>query len=471
MSFKIADLFAEIRADARPLNEALTTLHGKLQGTSNLLGGVAKAAAGLFTAALLWKALKESVAEFAGSEMALIRLEGALKATGQASAGAMRQMQDYARTIQSMTILDEDEVIAAQQFATSLGIQADRMAEAMDAAVGLSRALQMDLATATRYVAMAFEGEFTILQRYIPELRAAGTETEKLALLQQKAAEGMAIARAEATTTAGAWKRLGINIMDAGAAAVEFSGLAGLLKDLSGTTAIEKSNKELDEFLAKQKRVQAEWDEVHILPGVDDELALAKAAAERHEAVIQTLRERRAAVEDAARAEFELDKRTGRAPADTTAKTRREYEDMLANAQRMADAMARDADEKARDQEARDKRLADQKRRAMVDVVGQIMDEDRAHAEAADREGKRTEEERRRKVGVYSGLVEFGERLQSAILQGKPQEAAARPGTTDERMVQIVRDQLDQQRKQTQLLEAMKVALQREQLDVPADEM
>jgi len=99
------------------------------------------------------------------------------------------------------------------------------------------------------------------------------------------------------------------------------------------------------------------------------------------------------------------------------------------------------------------------------------MDEDRAHAEAADREGKRTEEERRRKVGVYSGLVEFGERLQSAILQGKPQEAAARPGTTDERMVQIVRDQLDQQRKQTQLLEAMIVALEREQLDVPADEM
>jgi len=470
MSFKIADLFAEIRADARPLGEALTQAHGKLSLFSGALKAAAGLTAGFFTTMTLMKVARAVYEDLTTSELVTVRLAGALRGTGQEVDNNVASMRSYASEIQLLTVIENDEVTAAQQLATSLGIHADRMRETMDIAIGLSRALGMDLSSATRYSAMALQGEYAILQRYLPELRQVNTETEKLAILQKAAAAGMQIARDEASTATGQLRQLKTELIDILGEAAMQSKIPAAIAKILNIDELKAANKELrdatDHFAFLRELLAAPPTTT-----VGDVLtAEVEAARKRLDLAKQRIHEQKAEAEFQSKLDVEVDVERGKLPFTALGKTRDEWEKLQADQSRasmMAESAARQAQE---EQQTRDRLLADQQRRAKMDVLGQIMDEDRADAEAADREGKRTEEERRRKIGVYSGIVEFSERLQSAILQGKPQEAQARVGTQDERMLEIVRQQLEVQKQQKDLLAKLNDVLAREQLDVPLPE-
>jgi hypothetical protein len=59
-----------------------------------------------------------------------------------------------------------------------------------------------------KYVALAEQAEFTMLQRYIPALRSVTTAEEKAAILRETAAKGFQVARAEAMTFSGVLEQL-----------------------------------------------------------------------------------------------------------------------------------------------------------------------------------------------------------------------------------------------------------------------
>ena len=83
-------------------------------------------------------------------------------------------------------------------FGLNMGITADKIEEATKGAIGLATAFKIDLNTSMKMVALANKNEFTMLNRYIPELRKAKTETEKMAIVQRKMADGFKLAAREA---------------------------------------------------------------------------------------------------------------------------------------------------------------------------------------------------------------------------------------------------------------------------------
>lgn len=150
------------------------------------------------TAMKVPNALFGSIRAFGEQEMAARKLSEALKATGQDVGANLPILQELANEIQRTTTVADDMVLSMQSTATAMGISSMQMEETVKNAIGLSRAFNMDLVTATKAAAAAIQGKTELLSRYIPTLSEAKTEEEKLALVQRGAAVGYAQARAEA---------------------------------------------------------------------------------------------------------------------------------------------------------------------------------------------------------------------------------------------------------------------------------
>ena len=149
-----------------------------------------------------------AVRAYAKQERAENDLATALRATGQEVDANMRRFKELAAGIQKVTTYADEDILSFQAYATHLGVTADKLDETTRTALGLSKALGMDLQTSMRYTALALQGEFTMLQRYIPELRATESATEKLAIVMRKGAQGFQAAQADTKTLAGGLAQL-----------------------------------------------------------------------------------------------------------------------------------------------------------------------------------------------------------------------------------------------------------------------
>lgn len=173
---------------------------GASKAITDVTGAVAKAAIALeglniVSSAMLGLA-KSSVAAYADSEQALTKL--------QAQVGNnTSSYQEFAANIQKITTVEDDQVIAAQALAASMGMSSDMLNDAAKSAIGLSSAFGIDLESAMRMVVQANEGQYTMLGRYIPSLKDATTNTQKLAIMNETAARGFEYAKDKANTLSG----------------------------------------------------------------------------------------------------------------------------------------------------------------------------------------------------------------------------------------------------------------------------
>lgn len=171
-----------------------------------------KSALGIGGAVLSVRALigvgKDLVATYAVQEKAEASLAAAIRATGGDVNELMLQYKDFASGIQEVTTIGDEQVLSLLQQAQSFGIARDKMQEATRGAIGLSKAFGIDMNTALRGIALAYEGNYAQLSRYIPALRKASKEAERQAILQKAMADGFEIAKAEADTATGAMIQL-----------------------------------------------------------------------------------------------------------------------------------------------------------------------------------------------------------------------------------------------------------------------
>ena len=151
---------------------------------------------------------KDLVAAYAVQEKAEASLSAAIRATGGDVDNLMEQYKTFASGIQDVTTVGDEQTLGLLQQAESLGIARDKMREAAQGAIGLSKAFGIDMNTALRGIALAYEGNYAQLSRYIPALRTASDEAERQAILQEAMANGFQIARAEAETSTGAMLQL-----------------------------------------------------------------------------------------------------------------------------------------------------------------------------------------------------------------------------------------------------------------------
>lgn len=158
--------------------------------------GAAFAAVGAF-------ALK-ALSVWSEQEKATRSLSSALAAAGDDYAALVPKLSAAASAIQDETGAADEATLAGMARMRMLGVQADKLEEAARATIAL-KAVGMEDAAAQKVVAMAMQGHYEMLQRYVPALRNAKDETEKARIVNDLFARGYAQQRALLNTVSGAW--------------------------------------------------------------------------------------------------------------------------------------------------------------------------------------------------------------------------------------------------------------------------
>ncbi len=183
-------------------------------------------------------------------EMAETRLTASLQQRGMAAEGYINQLKSLASEVQGVTTIGDETSLELMNTAIQMGIGFDDMQESLTGAIGLTKAFSgagLTMETAIKGIALAQEGEYSQLQRYIPALRSAQTETDKMTILKEAMANGFELAKAEAESGAGALE--------------QYQNAVGDLYELLGTLIkgvlipLVKSLKTAVEWIQKNKEI------------------------------------------------------------------------------------------------------------------------------------------------------------------------------------------------------------------------
>ena len=141
-------------------------------------------------------------------EDAQFLLMAALKISGEYTKELEERFKAFAASVQQATVYGDEEILALMQLQKSLGVTADKLELAAKQAIGLATATGRDIRSMAMYIALAQQGEFTMLRRYIPALRATTDETEQLEIITRVCAEGFKLAEERAKTASGALRQM-----------------------------------------------------------------------------------------------------------------------------------------------------------------------------------------------------------------------------------------------------------------------
>lgn len=182
---------------------------GKIGGLTNFVKsyGAELAAVGASVFGLV-KMGKKLVDAYSQQEDALVNLESAMKTSGTYTDESYKALQEYATEIQKATTTGDEAALALMALGTSMGLSTDEIRTATEYAIGLAEVYNIDLNTAMRGVALAMEGQYTMLNRYIPQLREAQTEEEKQEAFVRASTAAYQIAQDQTKTYAGMVEQL-----------------------------------------------------------------------------------------------------------------------------------------------------------------------------------------------------------------------------------------------------------------------
>ncbi len=222
------DAIAESEDTKNEIDKVPENKHTMFTGDNNnmlaSITGITVALGGIFVA---YNKVKSMLGEYITlsniQEMAERSLVAALKVKGQATEEEIERLKNYASEIQNATTIGDEQSLSLLTLATNMGIASEKRDEALRGSIGLAEAFAnagLSQETAMKGIALAYEGNFTQLQRYIPALQSAKSETDKMAILQKAMADGFEMAKDKAKTGAGALE--------------QYSNLVGDLKEKVG---------------------------------------------------------------------------------------------------------------------------------------------------------------------------------------------------------------------------------------------
>ncbi len=180
--------------DGQPLIQTMSQITLALGGLSMLYGKVKSALGGYVSASYT-------------QEKAELDIINAMRVKGTATEKNVDLVMKLASETQKLTTVGDEESMQLLTLATNMGLATDKMEEALQGSIGLATAFAsagLSRETAMKGIALAYEGEFTQLQRYIPALQSAKDETEKMAILQKAMADGFELSKAETESGSGA---------------------------------------------------------------------------------------------------------------------------------------------------------------------------------------------------------------------------------------------------------------------------
>ncbi len=168
---------------------------------------------GSATAAVVAFSVK-ALSAYAEQQKAEMALAGSLRAYGESADAVIPKLKEIAARIQDETGAADESTLAGMAKIRMLGVQTDKLEEAAKATLAL-KSIGIEEAAAQRYVALAMQGNYTMLQRYIPALRTATDEADKARIVNEFFARGYQQQKDLLNTTSGAWRNLKGRIGDA----------------------------------------------------------------------------------------------------------------------------------------------------------------------------------------------------------------------------------------------------------------
>ena len=224
MNFLTAEV--EVKVDDTQLSSQLartkstvTRTVDKIKATFSKMATSFKAAFDKMVQAAKWASLAIAGALTVASRAAMKQedaqflLAAALKISGEWTQELQYRFEEFAASVQQATIYGDEEVLQLMQLQKSLGVTSNKLEEATKMSIGLATATGRDVQSMAMYIALAQQGEFTMLRRYIPALRTTTDATKQLQIITEFAAAGYKLAEERAKTTSGAlrqmWNALG----------------------------------------------------------------------------------------------------------------------------------------------------------------------------------------------------------------------------------------------------------------------
>jgi len=209
-NYELGNLVWRVTGDTKQYDKSLKTSEKKTKSFSAksiaMFAGMAAAAIGAYKK--ISATIKESIGLYGKQIDAESSLRAAIEASGQEVDSVFSKYTSLASEIQRVTTVGDEATIEMMSMATAMGIADGEMEMAIKGAIGLSDAFGMGTQQAIRGVANALNGEFTTLQRYIPALRTATTDSEKMALVQEAMAGGFEVSKSKADSAFGALQQL-----------------------------------------------------------------------------------------------------------------------------------------------------------------------------------------------------------------------------------------------------------------------
>lgn len=225
---KIGDAYVEIAARMQGFQTQLAQAESRFSRFGARLRAIAHRTAVAVGSALA-SGMAVSLRAMMKQEEAEVMLAAALRAHGDAVGYLMPKLKALAAEMQRQTVYGDEEVLTLMAMLRNLGVLPAQMEAATKAAIGLREALggTMDLRMAARYVALAMQGEFTMLRRYIPAVREAKDKTQMLAAFTEFVSRGFEVAKGRTESTAGAMAQMK-NVVGDLAESIGFLTMAGL---------------------------------------------------------------------------------------------------------------------------------------------------------------------------------------------------------------------------------------------------
>jgi hypothetical protein len=148
--------------------------------TTQLLGGLAKAAAGLFTIRAAMDLVSSSLRAISAQEASINSLNLALANQGRLTAATSAGLQAYASSIQATTTVSDDAALSAMAMLTSFSMNEAQIRQTMAAALDFSSATRTDLQTSVEMLGKAYTGNTMALQRLGFQFTEGATKTQLL---------------------------------------------------------------------------------------------------------------------------------------------------------------------------------------------------------------------------------------------------------------------------------------------------
>lgn len=190
---------------------------GQLQGfaaeLSNVTGVGEGVTAGLLKQASAMGVSTDKLKETARAAIELSSatgqtLDASIKQVSESMNPTIGQLEKFAAQMQKVTNVGDEVTLGLMKQASMMGVSSDKLKDVTRAAVGLSEATGQSLDDSLRKVNDAINGNASSMARYLPEIRNAATEEERLAIVLRASERGLEQKAAKAGEAAGSGERL-----------------------------------------------------------------------------------------------------------------------------------------------------------------------------------------------------------------------------------------------------------------------